>query len=138
MQLPIDFEGLIDEVNNANLYKKLIQQLNKDFLLANIDLDFHVDILPSSLKLILHETVYQLIQEKFSEYLNLLYIIDVPEKQVKDMDGDDVLKLSEDVSFLILKREWQKVWFKHKYSQKRKEAFKYKLRPCLAILFQSA
>ncbi|WP_298341380.1 hypothetical protein [uncultured Algibacter sp.] len=116
MQLPKTFENLIEQATELDLYKKLIFQLNKDFLLANIDLDFHEDVLPSSLKLILHETVYKLIQEKFAEYLNLLYIIDVSEKQVKALDGEDTLKLSEDVSFLILKREWQKVWFKQKYS----------------------
>ena len=116
MQLPTNFEDLIEKANQLDLYKKLIFQLNKDFLLANIDLDFHEDVLPSSLKLILHETVYKLIQEKFTEYLNLLYIIDVPEKAVKALDGEDVLKLSDDVSFLILKREWQKVWFRKKYS----------------------
>lgn len=116
MQLPATFEELIEEAYRLELYKKLILQLNKDLLLANIDLDFHEDILPSSLKLILHETVYKLIQEKFTEYLNLLYIIDVSEKQVKALDGDDILKLSEDVSFLILKREWKKVWFRNKYS----------------------
>ncbi len=116
MQLPTSFENLIEEANQLDLYKKLIKQLNKDFLLANIDLDFHEEIFPSSLKLILHETVYKLIQEKFTEYLNLLYIIDVPEKQVKALDGNDILKLSEQVSFLILKREWQKVWFRNKYS----------------------
>lgn len=116
MQLPKTFESLIEQARELDLYKKLVLQLNKDFLLANIDLDFHQDVLPSSLKLILHETVYKLIQEKFSEYLNLLYIIDVSEKQVKALDGEDTLKLSEDVTFLILKREWQKVWFKNKYS----------------------
>ncbi|MDO5979297.1 hypothetical protein [Flavivirga spongiicola] len=115
MKLPVTFEALIEEANQLDLYKKLILQLNKDFLLANIDLDFHEEVLPSSLKLLLHETVYNLIQEKFTEYLNLLYIIDVPEKQVKALSGDDVLKLSEDVSFLILKREWQKVWFRNNY-----------------------
>ncbi len=116
MQLPKTFENLIEQATELDLYKKLIFQLNKDFLLANIDLDFHEDVLPSSLKLMLHETVYKLIQEKFTEYLNLLYIIDVPEKQVKALDGEDTLKLSEDVTFLILKREWQKVWFRKKYS----------------------
>lgn len=116
MQLPNTFETLIEEANQLDLYNKLILQINKDFLLANIDLDFHEDVLPSSLKLMLHETVYKLIQEKFTEYLNLLYIIDVSEKQVKALDGEDTLKLSEDVAFLILKREWQKVWFKNKYS----------------------
>ncbi|WP_341216537.1 hypothetical protein [uncultured Wocania sp.] len=115
MQLPATFDALIEEANQLNLYHKLVKQLNKDFLLANVDLDFHEDILPTSLKLLLHETVYKLIQEKFTEYLNLLYIIDVPEKAVKALNGEDVLKLSEDVTFLILKREWQKVWFKNHY-----------------------
>ncbi len=116
MQLPNTFDGLIEEATQLDLYKKLIFQLNKDFLLANLDLDLHEEVLPTSLKLILHETVYKLIQEKFTEYLNLLYIIDVSEQRVKALDGDDVLKLSEDVALLILQREWQKVWFKNKYS----------------------
>ncbi|WP_203257556.1 hypothetical protein [Hyunsoonleella ulvae] len=116
MESPASFDDVIIKANELELYKKLILQLNKDFLLANVDLDFHEDILPSSLKLILHETVYKLIQEKFPEYLNLLYIIDVPEQQVKALNGDDIVELSEEVSFLILKREWQKVWFRHKYS----------------------
>ncbi len=116
MQLPKTFNELITEANQLDLYMKLVQQLNKDFLFANIDLDFSEDILPESLKLLLHETIYKLIQEKFTEYLNLLYIIDVPEATIKALDGNDTLKLSEEVTFLILKREWQKVWFKNKYS----------------------
>ncbi|WP_412987799.1 hypothetical protein [Pontimicrobium sp. IMCC45349] len=115
MKLPVDFEGLIAEANTLNLYQKLIRQLNKDFLLANIDLDFDEEILPTSLKLILHETVYTLIQEKFAEYLNLLYIIDVPEHKIRQLDGSDTVQLSEQVTFLILLREWQKVWYKHQY-----------------------
>jgi len=116
MKLPETFDALIEEANTLDLYKKLILQLNKDFLYANIDLDFDVNILPSSLKLLLHETVYRLIQEKFTEYLNLLYIIDVPEHAVKALNGDDIVALSAQVSFLILKREWQKVWFRNSYS----------------------
>ncbi len=115
MQLPNTFEDLIENANQLSLYQKLVFQLNKDFLLANINLDFHEDVLPSSLKLLLHETIYKLIQEKFTDYLNLLYIIDVSEKEVKMLNGEDILKLSEDISFLILKREWQKVWFRNKY-----------------------
>lgn len=116
MKLPETFNDLIEEANSLELYKKLIIQLNKDFLYANIDLDFDEDILPTSLKLLLHEEVYRLIQEKFTEYLNLLYIIDVPEDAVRALNGDDTVILAEQVSFLILKREWQKVWFKNKYS----------------------
>ena len=115
MNLPSDFEDLITEVNQLDLYKKLVFQLNKDFLRVNVDLNLHKEVLPTSLKLVLHETVYTLIQEKFADYLNLLYLIDVPEKQVKALDGTDPLQLSEAVSFLILKREWQKVWFRNRY-----------------------
>ena len=115
-KLPTTFNDLISEAEDLDLYSKLIKQINKDFLLANIDLDFEEDILPSSLKYMLHEVVFKLIQEKFADYLNLLYIVDVSEAKIKQLDGHDTLKLSEDVTFLILQREWQKVWFKNTYS----------------------
>ncbi len=115
MNLPTTFDDLIQEANQLDLYKKLINQLNKDFLYANIDLEFDEEVLPLSLKLILHETVFKLIQEKFADYLNLLYIIDVSEKKVKQLDGLDMVRLSEQVTFLILQREWQKVWFRSQY-----------------------
>ena len=115
MQISETFNGLIEEANQHNLYKKLIEQLNKDFLLANIEEDFDINISPTHLKQMLHETIFGLIQNKFSDYLNLLYIIDVSEKQIKQLDGEDTLLLSEQVSFLILKREWQKVWYRYKY-----------------------
>ncbi|GGH44914.1 hypothetical protein IA57_03520 [Mangrovimonas yunxiaonensis] len=115
MHLPESFEHLVAEANKQKLYKQLVLQLNKDFLYANIDLDFDVDILPTSLKVLLHETVYKLINEKFADYLNLLYIIDVSETKIKQLAGDDTLKLSEQVAFLILQREWQKVWLKSQY-----------------------
>lgn len=116
MTLLLSFESLLEKATEHKLYKNLIFQLNKDFLLANIDLNCHEEILPSSLKVVLHETVYSLIQEKFTSYLNLLYIVDVPEAEVKALNGEDLLQLSEDVSFLILKREWQKVWLRHTYA----------------------
>tara|TARA_R110002124_G_scaffold103270_1_gene252043 strand:+ start:6778 stop:7128 length:351 start_codon:yes stop_codon:yes gene_type:complete len=116
MLLPSNFEDLIDQADALNLYKKLIVQLNKDLLFANIDLEFDKETLPISLKLVLHETIFRLIQNKFSDYLNLLYIIDVSELKIRALDGNDMVKLSEDVTFLILQREWQKVWYKAKYS----------------------
>jgi len=116
MSLPSNFEDLISEATTLDLYKKLILQLNKDLLYANVDLEFDEETLPTSLKLVLHETIFHIIQNKFSDYLNLLYIIDVSELKIRALDGNDTLKLSEDVTFLILQREWQKVWYKAKYS----------------------
>ena len=112
---PISTDLLFQEAQNENLYVKLIEQINKDFNLANEGVDFPLSTNPSELKIQLHEKIYRLIQHKFAEYLNLLYIIDVSEDQIKKLDGSDIAELAEQVAFLILKREWMKVWFRNKY-----------------------
>jgi hypothetical protein len=112
---PISTDQLLIKAEKESLYQNLILQLNKDFNFANETIDLAIDISPNDLKTQLHEKVYRLIQHKFAEYLNLLYIIDVPEDEVKKLDGSDILELSEHVAFLILKREWQKVWFRNKF-----------------------
>ncbi|WP_306350029.1 hypothetical protein [Flavobacterium sp. '19STA2R22 D10 B1'] len=111
---PQNTDFLLEEAEKEDLYLKLIEQINKDFNLANEPIDFPMSTPPNELKIQLHEKMYRLIQYKFAEYLNLLYIIDVPEDQVKQLDGSDLLILSEQVSFLLLKREWQKVWFRNR------------------------
>lgn len=106
---------LLSYAKNKNLYKNLVAQLNKDFNLANITMVFSEESTPKELKRKLHEKLYVLILEKFTMYLNLLYIVDVPEKSVKEISNIDVVDVSEAVVFLILKREMQKVWFRCKY-----------------------
>ena len=112
---PISTDELLSEAEKQNLYSRLIEQINKDFNFANEAVDFPQSTTPQELKVQLHEKIYRLIQYKFAEYLNLLYIIDVPEETVKQLDGTDLVELSEQVSFLILKREWMKVWFRNHY-----------------------
>jgi hypothetical protein len=112
---PQNTDLLLSEAESESLYLNLIDQINKDFNLANEGIDFPRSISPAELKIQLHEKVYRMIQYKFAEYLNLLYIIDVSEDEVRKQDGTDLVLLAEQVSFLILKREWQKVWFRNKY-----------------------
>ncbi|WGK95435.1 MULTISPECIES: hypothetical protein [Flavobacterium] len=112
---PINTDELLSEAEKENLYLKLIEQISKDFNFANEAIDLALDIQPEELKVALHEKIYRLIQYKFAEYLNLLYIVDVPEEQIKSLDGSDILELSKQVTFLVLKREWMKVWFRNKY-----------------------
>lgn len=112
---PLTTDQLLAEAGNKDLYLKLVAQLNKDFNLANEAVDFSLSILPDELKIALQDKIYRLIQYKFAEYLNLLYIIDVPENEIKQLDGSDLVELSGQVAFLILKREWQKVWFRNFY-----------------------
>lgn len=117
-QTPANTNHLLEEAENHSLYPKLIEQINKDFQLANEGIDIPKSTSPAELKLQLQEKIYKLIQYKFSEYLNLLYIIDVSEDQIKKLDGSDLSILSNEVVFLILKREWQKVWFRNVFNQK--------------------
>ncbi len=107
---------LLEDVAAKKLYGNLVLQLNKDFNFAAVDVSFPKTIEPKQLIIELHEIIYRLIQEKFAEYLNLLYIVDVPEKEVKNLEETDTVEIARQVLFLILKREWQKVWFKSVYS----------------------
>jgi hypothetical protein len=112
---PKNADLLLQEAEKETLYVNLIIQMNKDFNLANEAVDFPLSLSPNELKIQLHEKIFRLIQYKFAEYLNLLYIIDVSEDEIKKLDGSDLVVLAEQVAFLILKREWQKVWFRNKY-----------------------
>lgn len=113
---PQNTDHLLSAAEKENLYPKLIEQINKDFNFANEAIDFPLSTSPHQLKVQLHEKVYHLIQFKYAELLNLLYIIDVPEENIKQLDGSDTVELSEQIAFLILKREWMKVWFRNQMS----------------------
>lgn len=112
---PANTDLLLSQAQKEQLYTKLIEQLNKDFTLANEPVDFSEGISPFDMKMAVQDKIFRLIHHKFAEYLNLLYIIDVPEKDVKALNGGDIAELAEQVTFLILKREWQKVWFRNRY-----------------------
>ena len=107
---------LLEGVRREQLYQNLLVQLKKDFELANVPINIPLDISPEELKSTIHEKIYFLIVEKFPEYLNLLYVVDISESEVKKIAPSDVVDISAEVSFLLLKREWQKVWYKAKYS----------------------
>lgn len=106
---------LLSQAQKEQLYIKLIEQLNKDFALANEPVEYSETTSPFELKIAVQDKIFRLIHHKFAEYLNLLYIIDVPEHEVKALNGGDITELAEQVTFLILKREWQKVWFRNRY-----------------------
>lgn len=112
---PINTDQLLSEAEKENLYSKLIEQLNKDFNFANEAIDFPQSTSPYELKVQLHEKIYRLIQYKYTELLNLLYIIDVPEENIKQLQGMDTTELAEQIAYLILRREWMKVWFRNRY-----------------------
>ncbi len=116
MKLDVVSSGqLLDLAKSQNLFDTLVKQLNKDFLFANIDWETPVNIEVDSLIALLREKLYVLIMERFSDYLNLLYIVDVPEKEFQSIEITDAVAVSDQMTFLVLKREYQKVWLRNKY-----------------------
>lgn len=112
MQLPkiTNTNELFSEVDKTNLVQKLIDQLNKDFRLIGTDYHFEENLIPNEIFLHLQNIIEIMLQNKFDDFLNLLYRIDIDENRIKEIidTSNDVIN---QISFLILKREWKKVWF---------------------------
>jgi hypothetical protein len=115
----MDFSNTIQLLQYAQdnaLFQRLHQQLRKDFTLANITFKVKSDISIDGLKDLLQEKIYLLVMEHFDRYLNLLYVIDIPEKAFKEIKVTDAVEVSRQVSFLILKRELEKILTRDSYS----------------------
>ena len=108
-------EEIITQSEGLQLYKKLVLQLNTDLNRANVDALFIKNISPSELKLKLSDVIHNLLLNNYPEYLNLLYIVDVSEEKIKNIEANSTQEISEQITYLILLREWQKVWFKNNY-----------------------
>jgi len=111
-KIPIEF---LSTISNQDLYIKLIEQLNKDFQMAGIDVSFSEKSQPIELIGSIQKTIVNLMSHQFTDYLNLLYRIDIPEQDLKNTTTIDIETLSKQVAFLILKREWQKVYIRNKF-----------------------
>jgi len=108
-------DELIKYASSLQLYEELVLQIKKDFSLANLTFDLPTDCSSNELKYLLQKNIQFLIEEKFSDFLNLLYVIDLPETTAKKIMNIGDQHISEHYTFLILKRVWQKVWFRQKY-----------------------
>jgi len=106
---------LIDEITKANFYPQLVAQLNKDFCLSGLPEEFSLEINSEELHIYLAEIINKLIIHHFDDYLNLLYRIDISEIQITKLANSEIEKMSYQVSYLILKRECQKVWIRNKF-----------------------
>ncbi|WP_146052695.1 hypothetical protein [Aquimarina sp. I32.4] len=107
----------IDEVSESDLYPKFLMQLQKDFDRAGIDYSIKSKM-PRDLFSEMVHVLLDKLQNAFNEYLNLLYAVDVSESKIRAIKSEDSVEITEYATYLILKREWQKVWFRNKQSKK--------------------
>lgn len=114
-------EGLqvLQQARNSRLLGSLMLQLQKDYGRAGLDFPIlekyllaeDVPEIFASLK----EGVYRLLMEHFDQYLNLMYAVDLPEREFQGIDPGDAVEAAHQLTGLILKREWQKIQWRRNY-----------------------
>jgi regulator of sigma D len=107
---------LLVQIDQTLLYEDLVNQLNKDFEIIGTAVNFSKTENPKDLFEFLQEVISELLEKHFDVFLNLLYRIDINENQIKTIINQLADDTEQQIAFLILKREWQKVWFKKYYS----------------------
>ncbi|WP_127844643.1 hypothetical protein [Psychroflexus aestuariivivens] len=114
MSLPKSISEAIENYpNETGLWREIILQLNKDLALAGIsEIELKIDTSPNELVEGLHQIFSNLMHDKTSNFIQLLYRIDIQEEDLKQMmlDSDFMEKLI----YKILERSFQKVYWRKK------------------------
>ncbi len=106
-------DDLLLEVDNTNLYPQLLQQLQKDIDRAAVNYSIDMQVGPRDLIEAICELLEKLLQDSFNEYLNLLYAVDISETKLRGFTSEKIEDIARYATYLIIKREWQKVWFRN-------------------------
>lgn len=106
---------LLIQINSSNLYTDVIHQLNKDFEVIGAAIDFSDSETPEDLFYFLQDVISTLLEKHFDLFLNLLYRVDIDETQIKTIINSMSDNTEQQIAFIILKREWLKVWFRKNY-----------------------
>ncbi len=107
---------LLTVVSERNLFQKLIKQVEKDLELVGITNYFESNLSPEDFFSNFKELLTHLIDNQFEIFLHLLYRMDIDEYKIKEIITKSQTNVYEEITFLILKREWKKVWYKANYT----------------------
>jgi len=107
--------AIVYEISKNNLYVEVVQQLQKDFDLCGLAIEFDEFIVPEDLIKIVYQQIYHLLVNNFDGYLQLLYRIDVAEQKIATQ-GDTIEVIAQKSIYNVLQREYQKVKLREKYS----------------------
>ena len=106
--------ALLKEIESLDLLESLIQQIVKDADLAGAVFNCPKDISAKQFILKIYDFILELMTSDFGTYLNFLYRVDLSEKTLLSVTDTEPKRIAEQVTLMVLKREWQKVWFRSK------------------------
>jgi len=101
-------------LEQMEMLKKLIIQLNKDLALSGIETQFNTNWSPEMLIGNLNKAIAGLMEKNFQNFQNFLYRVDISEKKLGTIRTNDFQETVNTISLMILKKEWQKVWFRNR------------------------
>ena len=104
-------------LEQMEMLKKLIEQLNKDLSLSGIDTQFDINWNPESLISNLTKIIAALMEKDYQKFMNFLYRVDIPEKKLGNIVTSDFNAAVNEIVLMVLKKEWQKVWFRNRNLQ---------------------
>jgi len=118
MQLPkvnsyLDFEKQLTEIN---IFEALKLQILKDFNTIGLYPELENTESPESFYKELHRVIQYLVEQRFGDFLNLLYRIDISEQKIKTIIASSEVDVITPITLMVLQREYQKVWLRKKYS----------------------
>jgi len=110
---------VLHKARSSGLLHSLMLQLQKDYGRAGLDFPILEKYLRTEdvaeIFASLKEGVYLLLMEHFDQYLNLMYAVDLPEREFQGIDPGDAVEAADQLSGMILKREWQKIQWRRNY-----------------------
>lgn len=105
-------QKFIDKLSGSDLYPQFLSQIQKDLNRSGIDYTIE-NSKPKDLFREIQRLLVEKLQYSFNEYVSLLYAVDVSENEVRKADLEDIQDIARYATYLILKREWQKVWYRN-------------------------
>lgn len=104
-------EELLQYAEDQKLFEPLVGQVIKDFGLVGVTLSIPKPWVKSAFSERLTEKLYLLIMEQNREYVNLLYRMDIPEKELGPYKSDTVEEAKR-MTVIVLNRALRKVRFR--------------------------
>ncbi|HIP47921.1 MAG TPA: hypothetical protein EYG92_03015 [Lutibacter sp.] len=111
-----DSDSLLLLISKKGLSQKLMQQIKKDFELSGLTFSIEKNLTSEQFLLYLYNQIQHLVKNNFEAYLQLLYRVDVPESSMQSGEIQNTIDFSKKATFLILKREWEKVYYREFFS----------------------
>lgn len=104
---------LKQHLSDNSMVELMRKQLEKDFYGATFQEVVFDGTTVEDLVMQVHQEIQRIVTTDASKFSNLLYRIDVSEASVDALKGLPIEEYWEQITFLILKREWQKVWIRN-------------------------